>query len=304
MLAIIFAISIAACSEESEPKPEAKVQVKQDTFKPSVVYGDDDRLDLYQVEDKQILGLAKSTVGLIRNSKITTNNDGSVSVKLSSYKSDYNLCPSEPFYEQQTAAFCSGFLVAPNVIITAGHCIEDENDCAQTSFLFDFAINNSVEVTPSKFSAEQVYKCSKVLASAVNGYGADFAVVQIDRDVVNRSPLSLRTEGEIETGTPLFVVGHPAGLPTKVAGGANVRKVLPEHFVANLDTYGGNSGSAVFNSSTGNVEGILVRGETDYAYQDGCYVSNVCTDLDCRGEDVTRIDKAVVDKLLATLFTR
>ncbi|WP_420540401.1 S46 family peptidase (plasmid) [Paenibacillus polymyxa] len=46
------------------------------------------------------------------------------------------------------------------------------------------------------------------------------------------------------------------------AVGAAVRDNPPNaFFVANLDTYGGNSGSPVFNSDTHEVEGILVRGE-------------------------------------------
>ncbi len=74
----------------------------------------------------------------------------------------------------------------------------------------------------------------------------------------------------------LVVIGRPSGLPTKVADGAQVRSVNDVFLVANLDTYGGNSGSAVFNAVTGVVEGILVRGDTDYVYnaQLGCRVSN------------------------------
>ena len=60
-------------------------------------------------------------------------------------------------------------------------------------------------------------------------------------------------------------------------------------FVANLDTYGGNSGSPVFASDTNRVEGILVRGETDFEQTPaGCQISLVCPTSGCRGEDITR----------------
>jgi hypothetical protein len=59
-------------------------------------------------------------------------------------------------------------------------------------------------------------------------------------------------------------------------------------FAANLDTYGGNSGSPVFNATSGTVEGILVRGENDFVSNGSCYVSLVCPTTGCRGEDVTR----------------
>ena len=75
-------------------------------------------------------------------------------------------------------------------------------------------------------------------------------------------------------------------------GDSEVRTVDKSgYFVANLDTYGGNSGSAVFNTDTGLVEGILVRGENDFVYSNGCRVSNVCPAPGCRGEDVTKISE-------------
>ncbi len=96
-----------------------------------------------------------------------------------------------------------------------------------------------------------------------------------------------------------MVIGHPAGLPTKIAGGAQGRDRTNEgFFTANLDTYGGNSGSAVFNSLTGLVEGILVRGEQDYMQKGDCRVSNLCPVDGCRGEDVTKISN-VADKIPA-----
>ncbi|MBZ0254010.1 MAG: hypothetical protein K8I02_11785, partial [Candidatus Methylomirabilis sp.] len=74
-----------------------------------------------------------------------------------------------------------------------------------------------------------------------------------------------------------------------------------------------NSGSAVFNAPSVAagapfVEGILVRGEQDFVFQDTCFKSNVCTDLGCSGEDVTRakeIEGAIPNSgamILAALF--
>ncbi|MDD5320391.1 MAG: hemopexin repeat-containing protein [Methylococcales bacterium] len=85
------------------------------------------------------------------------------------------------------------------------------------------------------------------------------------------------------------MIVHPVGLPTKFGGGATVRDNSPSaFFLANLDTYGGNSGSPVFNSSTHEVEGILVRGETDFVQQDGCNVSLACPNTGCRVKDSMR----------------
>ncbi len=64
---------------------------------------------------------------------------------------------------------------------------------------------------------------------------------------------------------PLLVIGHPMGIPRKYAGGATVRgNVASGYFLANLDVYGGSSGSAVLNADTLMVEGILYAGPPDF----------------------------------------
>ncbi|MFH2202766.1 MAG: serine protease [Elusimicrobiota bacterium] len=257
--------------------------------RPDVIYGDDDRLDLYQVQSPKLRRMADSTIALISGGDVTIDGAGGIArLNTSSYAGDYQLCQEEPFYEQETAAFCSGSLVGPDLLMTAGHCVRSQSACESTKFVFGFAVTEKGK-NPKSVPAADVYSCKQLLGREEVGTGADWAIVKLDRPVAGHAPLKLNRSGSIPNGTPLIVIGHPAGLPTKVAGGAYVRNQGSDgHFVANLDTYGGNSGSAVFNAVTGQVEGILVRGEQDYVWRNGCRVSNVCADDGCRGEDVTR----------------
>jgi len=268
-------------------------------FDASVVYGEDNRLDLYQVDNSMLLKLADSTVALIDNYKIQVDPATHLArISTVSYADSYDLCPSEPFYNQQTAAFCSGSLVGEDLILTAGHCIPAQEECEGTSFVFGFAVKAADEYPQSVAEAE-VYHCSKLLGREQVDNGADWALIRLDRKVTHHEPLALNRSGLISNRTQLVVIGHPAGLPTKVSGGAWVRNASPDgYFIANLDTYGGNSGSAVFNANTGLVEGVLVRGEQDYSYNSAnqCYLSNVCNNDACRGEDVTKIS-AVLSQL-------
>jgi hypothetical protein len=80
------------------------------------------------------------------------------------------------------------------------------------------------------------------------------------------------------------------GLPAKFASDASVRdNQYRAVFTANLDAYPGNSGSPVINSSTHEVEGILVGGEGGELIKQGdCYVSRVCPDDGCIGMYSTR----------------
>ena len=54
-----------------------------------------------------------------------------------------------------------------------------------------------------------------------------------------------------------------------------VRAINPTFFSANLDTFGGNSGSPVFQAGTSTVAGLLVRGAPDYRRSGACTVVNL-----------------------------
>lgn len=255
-----------------------------------VVYGKDDRLDLFQVGDARLLKLADSTVALFQSGDVNFAGK-TAELATSVYGPYYGLCKEEPFYEQIVGAFCSGSLVAPDVIMTAGHCVRDGAECKGIKFVFGYGVR-AAGVMPDSVPAAEVYGCAELIGREQLKPGADWALVRLDRKVDGHAPLKLNDSPTIKNGDDLVVIGHPMGLPTKVAGGAVVRDASPEgYFVANLDTFGGNSGSAVFNANTGEVEGILVRGESDFVYreQGDCRVSKVCPSNGCRGEDVTKI---------------
>lgn len=279
VMAILSAFVFAGCGQEAE----LQSQSAQPQFETQVIYGEDNRRDWYEA-DPVYQQLAESTVGLFYGSDLNTGSN-SVSVRTSRP----NWCSNEPFNNQGTSAFCSGFLVGPDLIVTAGHCIRSQSSCNTTKFAFGFALKSrSHDYTT--LSKDDVYSCAELLTTKVENAGADYAVVRLDRPVKNYRPLNIRRSGTISTNTDLVVIGHPSGLPSKIADGASVRSVRSSYFIANLDTYGGNSGSAVFNTRTLEVEGILVRGDNDFVFRNGCRTSNVCSDGGCRGEDVTKIE--------------
>ena len=257
-----------------------------------VIYGEDDRLDVFETTDSLHYELAKSTAAMISGSSIKTNGD--MAVISGSTLEARGICSTAKFADQITAANCSGFLVGEDLLVTAGHCIRSAGDCRSYKWVFDFAIK-SASVDKARFEVDKssVYGCKEIVEQSLNrSTQDDFALIRLDRKVTDRTVLTVRTEGKVADKTELVVIGHPTGLPTKVADGAIVRSNGNSvYFQSNLDTFGGNSGSAVFDAKTGQVEGILVRGETDYVYDynQGCRVPKECTNEGCRGEDVTRI---------------
>lgn len=253
-----------------------------------VVYGVDDRKDLYQVRSRRVRQAAEAVAALVRGSDLTRGNDGSYELATESYKDAYGLCGSEPFASQPLGCFCTAFLVKPDVVATAGHCVKGASDLASIRFVFGFRMVDA-DSPRTTFPADDVYEGVRILGRELTDGGPDWALVRLDRPVVGRQPLEFRRTGKVADRQAIFVIGHPNGLPAKYAPGARVRDNSPgPYFVANLDTYGGNSGSPVFNGRSHEVEGILVRGENDFVSNGTCNVSLVCPTSGCRGEDVTR----------------
>lgn len=274
--------------EEVDPTAEIEATIaeldKSMKIVIKVVYGKDNRVDIVDSPVARYREWADSTAAHIGANEL----DSSYNIKSDSLGLSIGLCPGERFYSQLSAARCSGFLVGTDTLVTAGHCMQYTTDC--TNYLWAFGFYKGV----TQLKEEDIYRCKSVIKQELLSNGLDYAVVKLDRPVVGRKFFNYRTSGKIADGQNLVVIGYPSGLPAKIADGAAVRdNDNANWFSSNLDTFGGNSGSAVINANTGIVEGILVRGETDYAISSyngsTCYKVNVCSDSGCGGEEVTRM---------------
>lgn len=263
---------------------------------PKVVYGIDNRIETYE-SDLYTQKLAASTAGMVSRSS-------SVELEDFTFLAPYTLeqrfgtCEGEKFADQATPVNCSGFLVAPDLLVTAGHCINTQKDCDGVSWVFDYKVDEKTGEASVLIPNKNVYKCKEVVEAKLESTLAskvDYALVRLERVVEGREPLKTRVWGKVALGTDITVIGHPSGLPQKVAGGATVvENSDPNYFKTNLDTFGGNSGSAVFDDNTGMVEGILVRGAKDYEKtEEGCLrvheTTQEVTDFRRYGESVSRI---------------
>ena len=252
-----------------------------------VVYGPDNRQDIYQVRNQLHLQLAQATAGMIdiRQFKKSAKPNFFDLVGVQSLERAMNICPSESFSQQPIAPNCSGFLIAPDTLVTAGHCYKSqgtpEQVCKSFAWVFDYNMKSPTHNPTRDISVTNIYTCKSVAAAELN-QTLDYAIIKLDRPVTGRMPLKFRTAGKVADNAQLLVIGHPTGLPTKVAPGARVTKNTDStKFSTTLDTFAGNSGSAVFDANTGIVEGILIQGRTDYTTSQrtnpsSCQVVNRC----------------------------
>lgn len=262
-----------------------------------VIYGVDNRIEVSEGSAFE-RHLAKSAAVMISSQSLNYTSDKQVFFEALTLNDFLEMtegkraCEGERFIDQKVPSECSGFLIGPDLIVTAGHCTAVPDFCSDFKWVFDF------KTDPSKGAeilvrADDVYSCKKVVSELLDmNYGLDYALVRLDRKVQDRAPLKINGSQKIQDEATLMVIGSPSGLPLKIATGAQVRdNTHPFYFSANLDTFQGSSGSAVFNAETGIVEGIIVRGENDYVTNTElmCTEVNRCSDEGCRGEEVTRL---------------
>lgn len=276
-LLLSWGLVAGGCSGDAPGEVTARVSAE-------VVYGNDDRVDPFDYADPVWAARAQEfSVALVDTSVVDLSDPNDVSLGDWTLEERLNVCSDERFASQPALSSCSGTLIDEDIVVTAGHCI---NNCADSRFVFDYTMTSPT--TLGTITSDDVYSCVRILARQQTSTGVDYAVVQLDRPVVGRTPAPVRVaDTALPIGTDLVVAGYPSRLPLKLADGASVRSndASLRYFVANLDTFVGNSGSGVFDQSTGEFVGILVRGEVDYVADGDCNRVNVCPDNGCRGED-------------------
>lgn len=264
-----------------------------------VIYGEDDRHEVKESLNSVYKRQAKSVATVVRKYQIEESIEGLWRIQGEEFGDLHNLCPEERFYEQLVIGNCSGFLIADDLLLTAGHCVPGNWSCRQSAFVFGYESTDKASSSGVlEFPKDDVYFCEEVVKMKnLSEFSVDFALLKLDRKVKDREPLTLRSKfGRVYKGLDVYAIGYPAGLPVKIMKNAVVLESKKNaYFTADIDSMVGFSGSPVFNTYSHDVEGMLISGEKDFVLtQDGCYVSNKCDvsrDKKCNGEIIQRISE-------------
>jgi hypothetical protein len=263
-----------------------------------VIYGKDDREPVFydvnniNISAGEYMDDAKKVVAIIPryNLRRDAATGNYIIYPKGIFKNEYNLCDKERFCNEPVTAHCTGFCVSPTQIVTASHCI-DRATMRNFYFVFDYLADsngNYSNIVP----ADKVYQAIAYEEGSPNHPNTDFAIIRIDKTIpqyriarVNRN-----VNYDPNQAGPYHVIGFPCGIPMKLAPNAVFRSEIDQNFfVINSDTYGGNSGSPVFNTISHEVEGILVQGYQDFKLNTGqCFISFLCPFNGCSGESVSK----------------
>ena len=249
------------------------------------VFGEDDRKEATDAKDFK--DYVRATAVMIPKAYFTNNRVYGITLRerLTRVFGTSNFDPNVKFLDQPAVAQCTGFLIAPGILVTAGHCITDLKTAKDYYWVFDYT--NSIKYNPTEqffeVKQENLYSVTQVLAAENidDDYlkSRDYSVLRLHTET-DRRPYRFRTSGTVANGTQVFTVGAPTGLPLKLAENSRVITTEPETwFMSDTDVFPGNSGGPVFDPS-GWIEGILVRtaaqtltdGEltADYKYDASC----------------------------------
>lgn len=256
----------------------------------ATIYGEDDRKNFYEVAAGELRDKAYSTAALFSSTALED-----IGSKYLLRYHDNNFCSGEKFSGEKGIASCTAVLVAPKLMLTAGHCIYP-SDCSRKQFVFGLW-KQSEKSQILTIPKEQVYSCKNIVAWESPRHNTDtapeFALVELDREVAQPyRPAKLTKNFSVEKNDPLQMLGYPAGLSLKFAQGrARFTSAAEESIVeTNLDAFGGNSGSPVFDKN-GDLLAIVINGDDDFVSAGSCKQAKHCKDDECLGTGIMKVQE-------------
>jgi hypothetical protein len=256
----------------------------------------DSRIDLHELSpliewQRKILDNSRSVGIIIDRTRLSDLTDTIYLLDISTKLKDvFQLCPEEPYGDQLSLGVGTAFIIDSETMMTASHVFE--GGIENYVVLFNFETINRQDAIYPFVTLSNVYEIEEIISE---NSALDIISFKVNKPLKG-TPLKLATQNTLTENESIYMIGHPSGLPKKVALNASVYKNNDAfHFYTTLDAFQGNSGSPVFDMKSHTVIGVLVSGLQDYHWTGNCNESNLCYFPYCKGEKVMRIEQIMND---------
>jgi hypothetical protein len=168
--------------------------------------------------------------------------------------------------------WCTGVMISENLFLSAGHCFDQTgggwqrprvNGTSDIIPVQEIARNMHVNFNFQDDPAGQPRQDVEFAVEALLEYrlgGLDFAVVRLAGQPGRQFGVGRIASRDAGEGDMLAIIGHPAGVPKRIEAGPLTSFDGDRLRYDDIDTLGGNSGSAIWQSPNGLVVGVHTNG--------------------------------------------
>jgi glutamyl endopeptidase len=142
---------------------------------------------------------------------------------------------------------CTGWLISPDTVVTAGHCVYDPNQHKWASYADVYPGRNGDNLPYGSAKAQTFYSVTGWTEDGDTHY--DYGAIKLDWDIGNATGwFGYRWQSGSLDGTRENISGYPGDKTygTQWEDEDQIRKTTPAKLYYANDTYGGQSGSPVY----------------------------------------------------------
>ena len=190
---------------------------------------------------------------------------------------------------------CTGFLVSPDILVTARHCVQNQVHCDQYQWVFGTQSYYTFNDEKLRFMVSEKRKCQKILAE---DKFQDYSFIKLNKPVAIE-PISIPKR--IHVPEAIYMLGSTLGSPLISSGRGRIFKHNHQFYWAAIDSFKGGSGSPVFSDHSGELIGMMIAGSQDLEFneQRQCYQYFRCRAGSCDGERILR--SSVIHRVLQSI---